>query len=432
MCVLKKRQGYLRFGIAGMGVGALSVLSAISQSQYSSLVAGADINGEVRRRFNEAFPRCRVYDSVDALCADESLDAIWISTPSRLHADHAVLAASRKKHVIISKPMATTLAEAERMVEACERNGVKLIAGHSLGFSPAIIEMATLARSESGIGKVRVAQLVAFTDWMLLPRTPEEVDERLGGGIIHRQSPHQIDALRILCGGRAESVRGYAGTWMKERKAPGFFSAFIQFDNGALGTASHNGYGYLVGSEIVPWGADVGIGGSDIQQRALTRRSLREGTTDEEALKDSMRLGGSSPLFARQTTKKPWLPLHLGLTIVSCDRGDIRHSPHGIYVYSDDGRRELSVGDDTSWFGRSEIEELYQAVVNGRELYRDGAWGMATLEVALAIQKSSTSRTEIKLRHQTSVRPNAFSATQNPRQDDGTCRACMEREDNDA
>ncbi|WP_410403195.1 Gfo/Idh/MocA family protein, partial [Lelliottia nimipressuralis] len=81
------------------------------------------------------------------------------------------------------------------------------------------------------------------------------MDERLGGGIIHRQSPHQIDALRILCGGRAESVRGYAGTWMKERKAPGFFSAFIQFDNGALGTASHNGYGYLVGSEIVPWGA---------------------------------------------------------------------------------------------------------------------------------------------------------------------------------
>lgn len=427
MCLLHKREGHLRFGIAGMGVGALSVLSAISQSPYSSLAAGADINAGVRRRFSESFPRCKVYESVDAMCADDALDAIWISTPSRLHADHAVLAASRKKHVIISKPMATTLADAERMVEACERSGVKLIAGHSLGFSPAIIEMAKIARDDSGIGKVQVAQLVAFTDWMLLPRTPEEMDEKLGGGIIHRQSSHQIDALRILCGGQAESVRGYAGSWMKERNAPGFFSAFVQFDNGALGTASHNGYGYLVGSEIVAWGKDAGISGSDIQQRAATRRSLREGNTDEEALKDAMRLGGASPLFARQTTRKPWLPLHLGLTIVSCERGDIRHSPHGIYVYSDDGRTELSVGDDSSWFGTSEIEELYQAVVNGRDLYRDGVWGMATLEVALAIRESSISRKEIKLRHQTPVRPNAFAATERAPQNDDACRSCIER-----
>jgi len=415
-----------------MGVGALSVLPAISQSPYSLLAAGADINGRVRGRFSEAFPHCRVYESVDDLCADESLDAIWISTPSRLHAEHAVLAASRKKHVIISKPLATTLAEAERIVEACDKNGVKLIAGHSLGFSPAIIKMAKLAKNESRLGKVRVAQLVAFTDWMLLPRTPEEVDEKLGGGIVHRQSPHQIDALRILCGGRAESVRGYVGSWMKERNAPGFFSAFIQFDNGALGTASHNGYGYFVGSEIVAWGRDTGISGSDVRQRALTRRRLREGATDEEALKDSMRLGGTSPLFSRRTTRKPWLPLHLGLTIVSCDRGDIRHSPHGIYVYSDDGRTELSVQDDASWFGAGEIEELYQAVVNGAELYRDGVWGLATLEVALAIRESSIRREEIKLRYQTSVRPNVFAETENVRRDDSVCHARMEKKDNDA
>jgi len=405
-------------------VGVLSVLFAISQSPYSSLAAGADLNAEVLRRFSEAFPRCKTYDSVDSMCADDMLDAIWISTPSRLHADHTVLAARRKKHVI-------TLADAESMVEACQRNGVKLIAGHSLGFSPAIIEMAKLARDDSGIGKVGVAQLVAFTDWMLLPRTAEEMDEKLGGGIIHRQSPHQIDALRILCGGKAESVRGYAGSWTKERNAPGFLSAFVQFDNAALGTASNNGYEYLVGSEIVAWGTGAGISGSDVQRRAATRRSLREGSTDEEAQKDVMRLGGASPLFARQTPRKPWLPLHLGLTMVSCERGDIRHSPLGIYVYSDHGRTELS-GGDASWFGTSEIEELYQAVMNGRDLYHDGVWGMAMLEVALAIRESSISRKEIKLRHQTPVRLNAFAATKMAPQNHDACRSCIERNNNDA
>lgn len=413
-----KRKGHLRFGIAGLGVGAGSVVSALSRSPYSALAAGADINGDAKRRFSAAFPACHAYDSVDAMCADDTLDAVWISTPSRLHADHAVLAADRKKHVIISKPMATTLSEASRMIEACDRNGVKLIAGHSLGFSPAIQAMAELAREKNRLGKVQVAQLVAFTDWMLLPRTPEEVDEALGGGIIHRQSPHQIDALRMLCGGKAHSVRGHAGTWMKERNAPGFFSAFLQFDNGALGTASHNGYGYFVGSELVPWGRDAGISGKDISQRGSIRRSLRERTVDEEALKDAMRLGGSVPLFARQAQPKPWLPLHLGLTIVSCERGDIRHAPHGIYVYSDDGRTEIAVGDDDSWFGTSEIEELHDAVVNGAELYRDGLWGMATLEIALAIRQSSLSHKEIKLRHQTRVRATAFGQTRTMIQND--------------
>lgn len=404
----EKATDCLRFGVIGMGVGASSVLHPLATSPHSELCAGADINPIVRGRFQAAFPSARGYENIGQLCGDANLDAIWVSTPNKFHAEHAMMAAESGKHVIISKPMATTLKEAESIINACDRYGVKLIAGHSLGFSPAVRAMAQIAQPQGKLGAVQAIQTMAFTDWMLLPRTAEEVDASQGGGLIHRQSPHQIDMLRLLGGGMVRTVRGHVGQWMRERNAPGFFSGFLEFENGAVGTASHNGYGYLVSSEIVAWGADSGISGNDIMERAKVRQALRTHSVDEEALKDSMRLGGKAPLFRRDNDRKPWLPLHLGITVASCERGDIRHSADGIYVYDDDGRSEISVDDDGSWFGLGEIKELYDAVINGDGLYRDGEWGMATLEVAVAIQESSRLQKEIVLKHQVPVRPGAL------------------------
>jgi phthalate 4,5-cis-dihydrodiol dehydrogenase len=402
---VEKQRDALRFGVLGMGVGASQVVVPLSRSPYSVLAAGADINPRVRKRFSEVFPSARLYDNVEALCRDPDLDAIWISTPNKFHADHAVLAADSGKHVIVSKPMTTSVADAERMIAAAERNKVKLLAGHSLGFSPAVRMMARLGQPDGRLGQVKAVQTMSFTDWMLLPRTAEEVDAAQGGGLIHRQSPHLIDTLRVLCGGMVHSVRGTVGDWMRERKAPGFFTAFLNFENGAVGTASHNGYGYFVSSEVVPWGSDAGISGNDSAKRAAARRAIREGTLDEEALKDAMRLGGGAPLFRESKQPKPWVPLHTGILVVTCERGDMRHAPFGIYVYDDEGKSELPIADDGSWMGMGEIEEMYRSVKNGAELYRDGRWGLATLEVAMAIIESSRTQKEVKLQHQVPVRP---------------------------
>lgn len=404
----EKRRDCLRFGVAGMGVGASSVLRPLSASPCSELAAGADINPRVRERFHRAYPHARLYDNVDALCADGGLDAIWISTPNKLHAEHAIKAARSGKHVIISKPMATSLREAEAIVQACEDNGVKLIAGHSLGFSPSIRAMARIAREGLRMGHVRAIQTMAFTDWMLLPRTAEEVDASQGGGLIHRQSPHQIDAVRVIGGGMVRSVRGFAGDWMSARKAPGFFSAFLEFENGVVATVSHNGYGYLVGPDLAPWGADAGISGHDAARRAASRRNLGDPAYDEESLKDDMRLGGASPLFQTSPERRPWMPLHLGVMVVTCDRGDMRHAPYGLFLHDDQGKTEFPV-EDKGLLGLSEIEELHAAVRNGAPLYRDGVWGMATLEVAMAIMESSATHKEVRLRHQTPTREGAYA-----------------------
>jgi phthalate 4,5-cis-dihydrodiol dehydrogenase len=88
-----------------------------------------------------------------------------------------------------------------------------------------------------------------------------------------------------------------------------------------------------------------------------------------------------------------------GITVASFERGDIRQSPNGVYVYGDDGRREVPV-TGTRGTGTLEMEELYEAVVNGKSIVHDGRWGMATLEVGMAMVQSARERREIMLTHQ--------------------------------
>ena len=401
-----KYSNHLRVGVLGIGIGASSLLRSIAAAPFASLAAGADTNGDVLGRFSETFPTARCYNDAAALCRDSDIDVVWISTPTALHAEHAILAANHGKHVAVSKPLTTSLDDGLHMLEAADRAGVVLMAGHSLGFSPAIRRMAGMAQPGSPVGAAKAIQLQSFTDWVLLPRNPEELDVTRGGGLTDRQSPHQIDAARVLGGGMVESVSGYSAAWMPERPIPGFYAAFLRFENGALATLSHNGYGYLAGSELVGWGKDLGISGQNLSQRNLSRERIRRGE-NEQAAKHDQRLGGSNPLFSGVSERKPWMPMHLGLTVVSCEHGALRNSPFGVFVYSDTGVEDVEVLDDGNWFGASEIAELYEYLRFGKPLVRDAAWGLATLEVTCALKESHRIGREVRLHHQVPIRPGA-------------------------
>ena len=93
----------------------------------------------------------------------------------------------------------------------------------------------------------------------------------------------------------------------------------------------------------------------------------------------------------------------LGIVIVSCERGDIRHSADGVYVYDDQGVRELKL--PLRSYGEAQLRELYGAVALGYRSFQSGRWGMATLEVALAITESARTHQEIELTHQVEMGP---------------------------
>src|ERR1700716_2792926 len=395
----------LKIGMIGIGVGGAEILPAMEAMDTVEVVAGADVVPTTLERFSERFPDARTYGSAEALCQDPDVDAVWVSSPNRFHAEHTILAARSGKHVVVEKPMAVTMADAARMVEAADKAGGKLLAGRPRALTLPIRAMRQIIQS-GAYGRLRALNIWSYSDWMLRPRTADELDVSQGGGIPYRQGPHQVDTVRLLGGGMLRSVRAQTGQWLAERPIPGYYAAFLEFEDGTPATITHNGYGYFLGAEMVPWGEDKQR--YTVDERISVRRALRSGTRNEADDKQALRIGGSQEMevFSR-SERKAWVPHDLGFLVASCERGDLRQSPQGVYVHDDSGKHEIdTTGSSATGVvqRRAELQELYDAVVLGKPLWHDGRWGMATLEVCLAILASARERKEIMLERQVPVR----------------------------
>jgi phthalate 4,5-cis-dihydrodiol dehydrogenase len=225
---------------------------------------------------------------------------------------------------------------------------------------------------------------------------------------VYRHAPHLIDTVRLLGGGRVRSVRAMVGRFMPERPCPGNFSAYLEFEDGAPATIVYNGYGYFDTSELT-WG--IGNRMYSDAERVAVRKALRTGAIEVETAKEGMRFGAavqdaSSRGSGHAKDSAVGSRAHIGwfgITVASLERGDIRQSPNGVYVYGDAGRREIPVHGGRGT-GLLEMKEMYEAVVEGKPLLHDGRWAMATLEVGNAIVESARARREIILTHQCAVR----------------------------
>jgi phthalate 4,5-cis-dihydrodiol dehydrogenase len=392
----------LRLGIAGLGVASTYIFPGAESSPVTEIYAAADLRQSARDAFAAKY-RARTFDSVAALCADPAVDVVWIATPNQLHCEHTILAAEHGKHVVCTKPVALSVAECERMCDAVERNGVKLLCGQTWSMSPDMQAMWRIVKS-GALGRLIAVNTWLSTDWLLKPRVDEELDESLGGGVVYRHAPHLIDTVRLLGGGRVRSVRAMAGRWMNERPCPGNFSAYLEFDDGTPATIVYNGYGYFDTSELT-WG--IGNRMYSDAERVPVRRALHAGAMQSEQAKEGMRFGAAAAIEAsrgtgQETAKAVGTRAHIGwfgITVASFERGDVRQSPNGLYIYDDEGRREIPVTGGRG-VGMLEMQEMHDAIFNGAPIVHDGRWATATLEVAMAIVQSGRERREVMLRHQ--------------------------------
>jgi phthalate 4,5-cis-dihydrodiol dehydrogenase len=315
--------------------------------------------------------------SIEDLCRSPSVDVVWVATPSHLHAEHAIMAAEGGKHVIVSKPLAITLDECAAMNAAAERNGVLLLAGHTQSMAPTVRKLAELARG-GAFGRLGMIHTWHYTDWMYRPRLPEELDPAKGGGPVFRQASHQVDIVRLIGGGLVRSVRAMTVQLDPARGAPGGYTVYLEFADGTPATIVYSGYGYFETGELT--------GKRSRAERVPEEFAAADERTRKEALR-SARQGQEMSLG------------QFGLTVVTCERADLRESPDGLWVYERGGRREIPVPRELR--GAAELAEMYQAVVHDRPLSHDGHWGLATLEVCVAIHESARTRQEVLLAHQT-------------------------------
>ncbi len=125
----------MNVGIIGSGGWASRYALSLQESEKARLVAVA--GGTRAPAYAEKFG-LRLEPSPAALCAASDIDIVAVVCPHGVHAEHTVCAADHGKHVLVEKPMATTVAECDQMTEAAERAGVKLMVAHSRRFFPLV------------------------------------------------------------------------------------------------------------------------------------------------------------------------------------------------------------------------------------------------------------------------------------------------------
>ena len=395
-------QKLLRLGVVGMGRAFTVMLPTFIKDPRIKLVAGADPRREPQQQFERDFGG-PAFDSCELLLNGSDIDIVYLATPAELHVEQIKKIVAAGKHVLLEKPMALTIEDAQRINNLVEKAGVHLIVGHSHGFNKPIEKSRELIESGE-FGRLKMLTALNFTDFMYRPRRPDELLTEKGGGVIFSQAAHQIDIIRILGGGCLKSIQANTGNWDLDRKTEGAYNAFLTFEDGITATAMYSGYAHFDSDEFMNWNGELG-NKKNPNKYWQPRKNLKTNLSDgnEDKLKSDQNFGGSNYSSKFINQDKHYQFQHFGTIIASCERADIRPMPWGVAIYNNDEFIEKKLPPPS--IPRSEvIDEICNAIFYNVSPTHDGRWALANLEVSLAILESSKNKQEINLNHQTPIK----------------------------
>ena len=228
----------VRWGLIGCGdISRRRVAPALRDSPLCELVAVSRVNADLAESFAVEFGARRWVADWQDLLMDYEIDAIYIATPVHLHAEQAIAAAERGKHVLCEKPMALNVAECDRMIDACRSNDVRLGVAYYRHFYPVVRRVKELIDSGE-LGVPVVVQVNAF-EWFdpdpsaargwLLKR------ELSGGGPMFDFGCHRIEVLLDLLGNISDVKSTLANTFF-DREVEDTATAMFHFERGTCGT----------------------------------------------------------------------------------------------------------------------------------------------------------------------------------------------------
>lgn len=284
------------------------------------------------------------------------------------------------------------------MIDAAKQANVKLLVGHSHSFDLPYLRARAMIHS-GAYGRVRMINALNFTDFLYRPRRPEELDTARGGGVVFSQAAHQVDIVRLLAQARATSVRAFTANWDAARNTEGAYSAQIKFEDESFASLTYSGYAHFDTDEFMGWRGELGQRRDGEASYGRARQNLQKATSvaEEIAMKNA-RAYGPSGRDAFQIDGEI-AHNHFGLVVASCEHADLRPLPHGVMVYGDRTRHLDELPSPK--IPRAEVvDELYAAAMPGAAPLHSGEWGLATLEICLAILESARTGREVELREQ--------------------------------
>lgn len=375
----------IRLGLIGLGAAGQAFLPAIAVHEGVTLAAVCDARAEAPQGIAglEGVP---AFTHPGEMLAGVALDAVYVGTPTDLHAEHVMAALDAGCHVLCEKPMAPGVETCLELAARAEAAGLALIVGHSHSHDLPIRRMREIILS-GDLGEPAILSNTCYSDWVYRPRRPEELRPELGGGVTFRQGAHQFDILCALACAPAVSLRATTYDIDPERPTIGAHNVTIRFANGATGTAIYNGYGLFDSSELTGGVAEWGTA----KEPGAPGRPAQAASPEEELRRKQER---ARTAIADRAPHQP----HFGLTLASCERGFLRQSPQGLMLHSKAGRQEIVLQLDRS--PRMQVLDEFCDALVGRPVLHTGAHGAAVTEICEAVLRSSAENREIELLHQ--------------------------------
>ena len=231
----------LKIAVVGTGIIGLDHLKAINVSDELELVAVCDLNEEKVRAIAEEYgvPYFLDYkeipDKTDA-------EAVILNLPHGIHCESTVFFLEAGLHVLLEKPMANTVAECDKMIEAEKKSGKKLAIGHIQRFLTA----NRLAKEyiESGkIGKLCMINDMRSINYFKPDRPRWFLSKKLaGGGIVMNYGAHSLDKFAYVTGERVEEISAACGNIKNGEDIEGHAQIFLKMSGGVTAAVTFSGY----------------------------------------------------------------------------------------------------------------------------------------------------------------------------------------------
>ncbi|MBL1275801.1 MAG: Gfo/Idh/MocA family oxidoreductase [Ectothiorhodospiraceae bacterium] len=226
----------LKFALVGCGRIAKRHSELLGNNQIEGAELAAVCDGvaskssQIGKQFNVPF-----YSDMDEMMASTDVDIVVVLTPSGLHAEHVVNLAKYGKHIMVEKPMALTLDDADAMIGACDQNGCKLFVIKQNRFNVPVVKL------REAVEQKRFGQLVLGTVRVRWARHQAYYDQdswrgtwAMDGGVLTNQASHHVDMLEWMMGD-VESVFAKSTTALVDIEAEDTAVVTVKFKNGALG-----------------------------------------------------------------------------------------------------------------------------------------------------------------------------------------------------
>lgn len=225
----------VRFGIVGCGgIGGFHA-KIMQEVETVELVAVADIIPERARQVGQEWG-VAWHGAYEELLARDDVDAVSVCTPSGMHADHGIMAARAKKHVLSEKPMDVYVDKVDELSAVCAREGVAL-GGIFQNRFPKAVKQVKRAIEDGYLGEIVFAKGSCL--WLRLQEYYDSGDWRgtwaYDGGCLSNQGIHTLDRMVWLVDMQPEVTGAYCPTLKRDIEAEDLGVALLRFPNGAGG-----------------------------------------------------------------------------------------------------------------------------------------------------------------------------------------------------